>query len=92
MVSDSRIEVDQSKIEVIEKLPFPSNLKALRSFLGHAGFYGRFIKKISKIARPLGSLLVKDAPFIFLEECLMAFNTLKIALTEMPILILKIED
>ena len=53
VVSNRGIEVDQSKIEVIEKLPTPNNLKALRYFLGHAGFYHRFIKYFSKIARPL---------------------------------------
>ena len=65
VVSDRGIEVDQSKIEVIEKLPTPNNVKSLRSFLGHAGFYRRFIKDFSKIARPLSLLLVKDTPFIF---------------------------
>ena len=86
VVSERGIEVDQSKIEVIEKLPTPNNLKSLRSFLGHAGFYRRFIKYFSKIARPLSSLLVKDTPFIFSEECIAAFNTLKKALIEAPIL------
>ena len=86
VVSDRGIEVDQSKIEVIEKLPTPNNLKSLRSFLGHAGFYRRFIKDFSKIARPLSSLLVKDTPFIFSEECFAAFNTLKKALIQAPIL------
>ena len=86
VVSERGIEVDQSKIEVIEKLPTSNNVKSLRSFLGHAGFYRRFIKDFSKVARPLSSLLVKDTPFIFLEECLVAFNTLKKALIQAPIL------
>ena len=62
-VSKRGIEVDKAKIEVIEKLPPPTNVKGIRSFLGHAGFYRRFIKNFSQIARPLTSLLAKDAPF-----------------------------
>jgi len=58
----------------------------VRSFLGHAGFYRRFIKDFSKIARPLTQLLLKDAPFDFTDECLSAFNTLKQALVSAPII------
>jgi hypothetical protein len=56
------------------------NVKGIRSFLGHAGFYRRFIKNFSQIARPFTSLLAKDAPFIFNNECHEAFQTLKQAL------------
>ena len=52
--------------------------------MGHTGFYRRFIKNFSFIARPLTSLLAKDAPFIFDDECLKAFNTLKKALVSAP--------
>ena len=75
--SECGIEVDRAKIEVIEKLPPPINVKGVRSFLGHAGFYHRFIKDFSHIARPLTSLLAKDSPFDFTDECLDAFHTLK---------------
>ncbi|MCI84089.1 reverse transcriptase, partial [Trifolium medium] len=54
-VSTKGIEVDRAKIEVIEKLPPPVNVKGIRSFLGHAGFYRRFIKDFSKIAKPLSN-------------------------------------
>ncbi|RTK65733.1 hypothetical protein DRJ84_14965, partial [Enterococcus faecalis] len=68
-ISNKGIEVDQAKVEVIEKLPPPTNVKAIRSFLGHAGFYRRFIKDFSKIAKPLSNLLAADTPFIFDKEC-----------------------
>ncbi|GJY72149.1 retrovirus-related pol polyprotein from transposon 17.6 [Tanacetum coccineum] len=69
-VLGSRIEVDKAKIEAISKLPYPTNVKAIRSFLGHACFYRRFIKDFSQIARPMTQLLVKDAPLNFSEELL----------------------
>ncbi|XP_014511522.1 uncharacterized protein LOC106770213 [Vigna radiata var. radiata] len=62
-ISSKGIEVNKAKVEVIEKLPPPSNVKEIRSFLGHAGFYRRFIKDFSKIGKPLSNLLVKDTPF-----------------------------
>ena len=52
LVSERGIEVDKAKIEVIEKLPPPMNVKGIRSFLGHAGFHRRFIKDFSQTARP----------------------------------------
>ncbi|GKE37160.1 reverse transcriptase domain-containing protein [Tanacetum coccineum] len=81
------IEVDKGKIDVIAKLPHPTTVKGIRSFLGHAGFYRRFIKDFSKISRPMTHLLEKNTPFIFSEECIQAFQTLKKKLTEAPILI-----
>jgi len=72
-ISTRWIEVDQAKIDVIEKLPPPLNVKGIRSFLGHAGFYKRFIKDFSMIAKPLSNLLNKDLVFKFDEECSAAF-------------------
>ena len=65
-ISGKGIQVDQAKIEVIEKLPPPINVKGVRIFLGHAGFYRRFIKDFSKIAKPLCNLLVKENDFFFM--------------------------
>ncbi|GJR48993.1 reverse transcriptase domain-containing protein [Tanacetum coccineum] len=77
----------KSKVDVIAKLPHPTTVKGVRSFLGHAGFYRRFIKDFSKISRPMTRLLEKNIPFIFSDDCIQAFQTLKKKLTEAPILI-----
>nr|GEY09358.1 reverse transcriptase domain-containing protein [Tanacetum cinerariifolium] len=86
-ISKQGIEVDKAKVDVITKLPYPTTVKGIRSFLGHTGFYHRFIKDFSKIARPMTRLLEKDTPFIFFKECVEAFQTLKRKLNEAPILI-----
>nr|GEY14267.1 reverse transcriptase domain-containing protein [Tanacetum cinerariifolium] len=86
-ISKKGIEVDKAKIKVIFKLPHPTTVKGIRSFLGHAGFYRRFIKDFSKISRPMTHLLEKNAPFVFSNDCVQAFRTLKEKLTEAPILI-----
>ncbi|GJS12046.1 reverse transcriptase domain-containing protein [Tanacetum coccineum] len=86
-ISKSGIEVDKSKVDVIAKLPYPTTVKGIRNFLGHAGFYRRFIQDFSKIARPMTHLLEKETPFIFSKECIEAFETLKMKLTQAPILV-----
>ncbi|GKF43662.1 reverse transcriptase domain-containing protein, partial [Tanacetum coccineum] len=86
-ISKSGIEVDRAKVEVIAKLPHPTTVKGVRSFLGHASFYRRFIQDFSKISRPMTHLLKKETPFFFSKECIESFNTLKRNLTEAPILI-----
>ncbi|GKB97277.1 reverse transcriptase domain-containing protein [Tanacetum coccineum] len=86
-ISKSGIEVDRAKVDVIAKLPYPTTVKGVRSFLGHAGFYRRFIQDFSKIARPMTHLLEKETPFFFLKGCIESFNTLKRKLTEVQILI-----
>ncbi|GJR31345.1 reverse transcriptase domain-containing protein [Tanacetum coccineum] len=86
-ISKNRIEVDKVKVDVIAKLPHPTIVKGVQSFLGHAGFYRRFINDFSKISRPMTHLLEKNTSFIFSDECIQAFETLKKKLTEAPILI-----
>ncbi|GJY16572.1 reverse transcriptase domain-containing protein [Tanacetum coccineum] len=81
------IEVDRAKVDVIAKLPHPTTVNGIQSFLGHAGFYRRFIQNFSKIARPMTHLLEKETLFIFSKECVDAFETLKQKLTEAPILV-----
>nr|GEX52255.1 DNA-directed DNA polymerase [Tanacetum cinerariifolium] len=83
----SGIVVDRAKVDVIAKLPHPTTVKGVRSFLGHAGFYRRFIQDFLKIARPMTHLLEKETPCVFSKECIDAFNTLKKKLTEAPILV-----
>ncbi|KAK1609818.1 hypothetical protein QYE76_033491 [Lolium multiflorum] len=84
-ISKRGIEVDRAKVEAIEKMPYPRDVKGIRSILGHAGFYRRFIKDFSKISKPLTNLLQKDVPFVFDDDCKEAFETLKKALTTAPI-------
>ncbi|RVW35616.1 Retrovirus-related Pol polyprotein from transposon 17.6 [Vitis vinifera] len=85
IISKNGIEVDKAKVELIVKLPPPTNVKGIRQFLGHAGFYRRFIKDFSKISKPLCELLVKDAKFVWDEKCQRSFEELKQFLTTAPI-------
>jgi hypothetical protein len=78
------IEVDKAKVDLISNLLTPCTVKEVRSFLGHAVFYWRFIQDFSKIARPLCKLLVKVALFIFDEDYKKAFGALKKILTSTP--------
>ncbi|GJT32814.1 reverse transcriptase domain-containing protein [Tanacetum coccineum] len=86
-ISKNGIEVDKAKVDVIAKLPPPTTVKGIRSFLGHAGFYRRFIQDFFKIARPMTHLLEKDTPFFFSSKCHSSFEILKKKLTEAPILV-----
>jgi RNase H-like domain found in reverse transcriptase len=86
VVSSRGLEVDKAKVEVIEKLPPLTNVKEVRSFLGHVGFYRRYIKDFSGIARPLSNLTIKDIPFNFDQKYQDAFYKIKESLTSAPIL------
>ena len=85
-ISATGLEVDQSKISIIKTLAPPTTVKGIRSFLRHAGFYRRFIKDFSKIARPLCRLLEKDTKFNFDDSCKDAFEEIKIRLVQAPIM------
>ena len=86
-ISGDGLEVDQAKIDVIKTLMSPTTVKGIRSFLGHAGFYKRFIKDFSKISRPLCRLLEEDANFYFDESCRSAFEEIKSRLVSAPIML-----
>ena len=85
VISSRGIEVDKAKTELISKLPSPTNVKIVRQFLIHAGFYRRFIKDFSKIAKPLYKLLEKDAKFYWEKDCQKSFEEMKSHLTTAPI-------
>ena len=86
-ISEARLEVDQAKVSIIKTLLPPTTVKGIKSFLGHAGFYMRFIMDFSKIFRPLCRLLEKDAKFDFDESCKAAFDEIKSKLVTAPIMI-----
>ena len=86
-ISERGIEVDKAKIETIEKLPPPSSVKGIRSFLGHVGFFQIFIKNFSKIAKPLLNLLVQGEPLEFDDQCMQVFLFLKEKLVSAPIVV-----
>jgi hypothetical protein len=69
VISSKGIKVDKAKLDLISCLPPLWTVKEIQSFLGHDGFYRRFIKDFSKIVRPLCNLLAKDVPFNFNDKC-----------------------
>ncbi|KAM1977690.1 hypothetical protein ACFX16_014463 [Malus domestica] len=87
IISEKGIKVDKSKIDLVRHLPSPTSVREVRSFLGHAGFYRRFIKDFLKVAQPLCRLLQKEVAFEFTKECTTSFNQLKELLTTAPIIV-----
>jgi hypothetical protein len=86
VISQRGIEFDKAKVDLISNFPPPRTVKEIRSFLGHVGFYMRFIKDFSKIAKPLCRLLAKETPFEFDKEYLKAFRAMKEILTSTPVI------
>ena len=86
IVSKNGIEVDKAKVELISNLPTSKCVRDIRSFLGHVGFYRRFIKDFRAIAGPLCTLLAKDVPFAWSQVCDDAFAKLKTMLVLPPIM------
>ena len=87
-ISATRFEVDQAKFAIIKALLPPTIVKGIRSFLGHTGFYRRFMKDFSKISRPLCRLLEKDTKFDFDKSCRSAFDEIKSRLVTAPIMVI----
>ena len=84
-MSKKGIEVDKAMVDLISNLPMPSSVKQFKSFLGHGGFYRRFIKDFSKLARPLTNLVTKDVLFVINESPEKAFEKLRSSLVSFPI-------
>ena len=86
IISDKGISVDPSKIQDVLNWKAPTSILEIRSFLGLAGYYRRFVPDFSKIARPMTELLKKGVRFNWDDKCEQAFQTLKKFLTSAPIL------
>ena len=87
VVSSSGISADPAKVSAVQGFPRPTELKALRAFLGLTSYYRRFIPCYSAIAQPLYHLTRKDTPFDWTEECDTAFVKLQKCLTQAPVLV-----
>ena len=88
VISEEGLSTDPEKIRAVKEFPVPHNIKTLRSFLGLASYYRRFVPNFSVVARPLHALTKKEAPFDWTESCQKSFETLKEFLTTSPILVL----
>jgi hypothetical protein len=85
-VSADGVRVDPKKISAVKDYPIPATVTQVRAFLGLAGYYRRFCKGFSEIARPLHYLTKQDVPFEWKDEQQQAFDTLKKMLTSAPLL------
>ena len=86
MLSDEGISVDPSKVQEVMDWKAPTSVHEVRSFLGLAGYYRRFILDFSKVAKPLTRLLQKDMRFVWTSECHAAFHAQRTLLTSAPVL------
>ena len=86
VVSQGGVAADPKKVEAVQAYPVPTNLKGLRSFLGLASYYRRFIPNFSSVARPLHILTRKNVQFDWTADCQTAFDTLKKLMTQAPLL------
>jgi len=88
VLSEGGVAVDPNKVRDVLSWEQPKNVLEIRSFLGLAGYYRRFIKDFSKIAKPMTQLLEKERPFIWTPKCEASFRELKKRLTTAPVLVL----
>ena len=86
VVSVDGVRTDPAKLEAVQDFPIPTDVKCLRSFLGLASYYRRFVPNFAKVAGPLHALTKKGVPFVWTRECQTTFDTLKALLTSSPIL------
>ena len=92
VISQEGISVDPSKVEAVLDWSLPTSVTEVRSFLGLAGYYRRFIQNFLKITVPLTNLIKKSVPFVWSSKCQEAFDVLKEKLTTAPILIIPSPD
>lgn len=85
-ISQKGVETDDRKIRAVQNFPTPRTPKQVKSFLGLAGYYRRFVQGFGAIAGPLNRLLTKDVKFYWSPECQQAFETLKTKMTQTPVL------
>ena len=88
MISSQGVLVDPQKVAAVENWEQPKTVIEVRSFLGLAGYYRRFVKGFSTIALPLTKLTRNEVPFVWSEECKQSFQQLKYFLTHAPVLAL----
>nr|CAE02265.2 OSJNBb0049I21.5 [Oryza sativa Japonica Group] len=88
VISAGGVAVDPTKVEAVTEWKAPKSVTEIRSFLGLAGYYRRFIEGFSMIARPMTQLLKKEKKFVWSEQCQESFEQLKEKLTSAPILVL----
>eukprot|EP00253_Pinus_taeda_P032992 PITA_32992 len=87
IISKDGIKIDPERIEAIQKIPLPHNLKTLQSFLGKINFIRRFIPNYAEISKPIQSLLKKDAKFVWQEDGKRDFQEIKCAIARAPVLV-----
>jgi hypothetical protein len=88
VVSNSGIAMDPSKVKDVLNWKPPTNVSEIRSFLGLASYYRRFIEGFSKLAKPMMTLLEKNAKFMWSDKCQESFEEFKKRLTSAPVLVL----
>jgi hypothetical protein len=88
VISAGGVSVDLGKVRDVLNWMIPTNVSAIQSFLGLAGYYRCFIKDFSKIAKPMTKLLEKNKAFEWVEECQTSFEELRKRLTSAPVLVL----
>ena len=86
VITTEGIQPDPKKVKVVQEYPAPKSVKEVRAFMGLTNYYRKFVKGFAQVASPLHDLTKKGASFLWTEDCQKAFDTLKKALTEAPIL------
>jgi len=91
-INGNGVMVDPAKIKAVTEWRSPANVNEIRSFLGLAGYYRRFVQDFSRVAHPMTQLLKRESKFVWTPECENAFQTLKTRLTIAPVLTLSQDD